>query len=117
MVFSDSLDYLPIKKEMSLGMSPPRMMVVRQTMMSTVLLMMDTLFSLLWFPSMVRISAKATDPRMVPDAQTTDSSLLLTFHFMHNLNKKARPNIAMNRAMKQMMISATMKLIEKTSLK
>lgn len=90
--------------------------MVRQTISKTVLLIIDTLLSVFASPSMVNIKAKATDPLMVPEAHTTVSSLLGTFHFMQNLNKKANPKIATNLAMKQMMISATIKVIENTSL-
>lgn len=65
---------------------------------------------------MVKMSAKATDPLIVPEAQTTESSLLGTFQFMQNLKMKAKPKMAMNLAIKQMTISAAMKVIEKTSL-
>jgi hypothetical protein len=56
-------------------------MVVRQTIMSVVLLMTDTsslFYSLLY---MVKMRAKATDPLIVPAIDTIESSLLETVHF------------------------------------
>ena len=53
---------------------------------------------------MERMSAKATEPLMVPAAQTTESSLTVTFHFMQILKSVESPKMAMNRARKQMTI-------------
>lgn len=58
------------------GITPPRMIVVRNTIISTVPFTICTSFcsaSVSSFEPMVRISAKATDPRMSPANHTIPS--------------------------------------------
>jgi hypothetical protein len=65
-------------------------------------------------PSIVRIRASATEPLIVPEAHTTDSSFLVTFHLVKSLKSKDNPNIEIALAMKQMSISRAIKVMEKT---
>ena len=53
---------------------------------------------------MVRMRAKATEPRIMPATDTTDRSLLLIFHFFlkMRLKMKDRPNIAISLEITQM---------------
>ena len=75
-----------------------------QTIIKTVLLTIETKFLFYGVSYMERMSAKATEPLMVPAAQTTESSLTVTFHFMQILKSVESPKMAMNRARKQMTI-------------
>ena len=106
---------LPMKHFIKVGIRPPRIIVVIQTIISTVLFTIDTRFLLSGVYSIERMRAKATDPLIVPAAQITDSSLTVTFHFMQILKRVESPKIAKNLARKQTTISNPIKLIEKTS--
>ena len=57
---------------MNLGIKPPRIMVDRHTIIKVVLLITDTWSGCL-SSFIVRMSAKATDPRMVPAMETIES--------------------------------------------
>ena len=91
------------------------MIVVIQTIIKTVLLTIETVLLFSGVVSIERIKAKATDPLMVPAAQTIESSLQETFQLIQILNITDSPKIAINRARKQMTISTPMKLMEKIS--
>ena len=65
---------------------------------------------------MVRMSARATEPRIEPAAQTTASSFLLTFHFVNSPNRKDSPKMEIKRAITQTKVYRQMNTIEKTSV-
>jgi hypothetical protein len=65
---------------------------------------------------MVRMRARATDPRIVPAALTTANSFLLTFHLVNNPKSRESPKMETRRAMTQTRVSRQMKTMEKTSL-
>jgi len=58
--------------------------------------------------------ASATDPLIVPAAQTTANSFLLTFHLLNNPKTKAKPKMEINRDTTQTRIYKAMKATEKT---
>ena len=69
-VCADYLFLSPIKHLIRVGIIPPNTIVVIHTIISTVLLMMETW---LLVPGNESIRAKATDPLMVPAAHITAS--------------------------------------------
>ena len=77
-LFSSFWGVPPRKYLMKNGMSAPRRMVVMQTMIRVVLLTIEAWWKACWScssASMVRMSAKATDPLIVPAIETMDNSL------------------------------------------
>jgi hypothetical protein len=73
---------------------------VKQTRPKVVLLITDTWLPLVSLGYIVRMSAKATDPLMVPATATIESSLLVIVHFFMNLLQMAEiPNMVMILAM------------------
>lgn len=68
---------------MNWGINAPKIIVVRHTMMRVVLLIRETAgSSCSGSSSMVKMSANATDPLMVPAIETIANSLELTVHFL-----------------------------------
>ncbi len=103
---------------MNLGINPPRMIVVMTTITSVVLLTIETWLnkcSLCSSASMVKINAKATDPRIVPAIEITESSLKDTVHFLErSLKIIDRTNIEVALEITHTSNSKRMKVIEKT---
>lgn len=91
---------------MNQGIKAPKKMVVTKTINKTVLFITCTALSYsgvaFYGAYTVKISAKATDPLMVPAVDTIAIQLRDNTHFENNLKMKAKPNIAAIRETMQM---------------